>query len=201
MAFATVIVSASEPASLEVFLAQEGDEHQETGTAAEEEPPNPILPVGKEIAWGFGSFLVLFVLMRYVLLPKVKAGMDARAQHIAGDHATAEQLMAEAEAEVADYQAQVTAIRAEGQSRIDAARAEVEAERQSRLAEVNARLGQRRAEAAAEVEAAKQAAMGQVADAVAEITAAAAARVLGREVDPAKVRAAVDEVVSAGVTG
>ena len=200
MAFATVIVSASEPASIEVFLAQE-DEHQETGTEAAEEPPNPILPVGKEIAWGFGSFLVLFVLMRYVLLPKMKAGMDARAQRIAGDHATAEQLLAQAEAEVTEYQAQVAAIRAEGQSRIDAARAEVEAERQARLGEVNATLGQRRADAAAEVEVAKQAAMGQVAEAVAEITDTAAARVLGRRVDPAKVRAAVDEVVSAGVTG
>jgi F-type H+-transporting ATPase subunit b len=201
VAFATVIVSASEPASVEVFFAQEGTEHQETGTTSEEEPPNPILPVGKEIAWGFGSFLVLFVLMRYVLLPKVKAGMDARAQHIASDHATAEQLTTEAEAEVAEYQSQLTAIRAEGQSRIDAARAEVEAERRSRLGEVNARLGQQRAEAAAEVEAAKQAAMGQVADAVAEVTVAAAARVLGRDVDRARVRTAVDEVVSAGVTG
>ena len=214
MAIATVILSAS---GVEVaFAAQEAEDEEgvESQTGAEtqpptgseaaeetEEAPNPILPVGKEIAWGLGSFLVLFLLMRYLLFPKVRQGMAARSDRIASDLAEAERVRAQAEAEVAEYQAQVAAIRAEGQVRVDAARAQLDRERQARLAEVNARLAGLREQSAAEVEAAKQAAMRQVVDAVADVAGTAAARVLGRPVDPVAVRRSVDEVVQAGVAG
>ena len=49
-----------------------------TTTASTEEAPNPILPVGSEMAWGLGSFLVLVLLMRVWLFPKLKKGTDAR---------------------------------------------------------------------------------------------------------------------------
>ena len=205
MAVATLILSAS---GLEVVFGQEaedeGEETEVTETQAqtgEGEAPNPILPVAKEIAWGLGSFLVLFVLIRYLLCPKVRRGMDARSDRIARDLAEAERVRAQAEAEVVEYQAQVAAIRADAQVRVDAARAQLDRERQARLAEVNARLAGLREQSAAEADAAKQAAMSQVVDAVADVAGAAAARVLGRPVDPTSVRRSVDEVVQAGVAG
>ncbi|MEY3588805.1 MAG: hypothetical protein RJA47_1401, partial [Actinomycetota bacterium] len=40
----------------------EGETHSEVKTA-----PNPIAPETKELAWAAGSFIVLFVLMRFFL--------------------------------------------------------------------------------------------------------------------------------------
>ena len=39
----------------------------------------PIMPEVKELIWGFGSFVVLAVVLRYVLFPKVRAGKIGRA--------------------------------------------------------------------------------------------------------------------------
>ncbi len=40
----------------------------------------PIAPEMKELVWGFGSFIVMFLILRYVLYPKLNKGMDARAE-------------------------------------------------------------------------------------------------------------------------
>ncbi len=200
MAPATVATAVTAPGVVHVLFAaqtDEGDQGTETTTSTEK-APNPILPIGKEIAWGFGSFLVLFVLMRYWLFPRIKKGMDARAQRVRTDLATAEQVTAQAEAEVADYERQVHAIRVEAHTRVEAARATLDAERQARLAEVTGRLNERRARAAEDTEAARRAALGHIAEAVADVAGSAATRVLGRPADPATVRRVADEVVGAG---
>ncbi len=58
---------------------------QDSSTATTtKEPPNPILPVGSEMIWGLGSFLLLVVLMRVALFPKLKKGMDAAPRQGAG---------------------------------------------------------------------------------------------------------------------
>ena len=38
------------------------------------EGPSPIAPELKEIAWGAGSFIVLALLMRFFLFPRLQAG-------------------------------------------------------------------------------------------------------------------------------
>lgn len=204
MAFTATVNAVTFRVSLssEDVEEEEGTEGTEAeGTEEEATPPNPILPVGKEIIWGFGSFLVLLAIVRYALFPAIKRGMDARAARITGDLATAEQVTAEAEAEVAEYQAQVQAIRAEGQTRVDAARAQLDSERQARLGEVSMRISERRARAAEDVDAARRAALGQVTESVADVAASATALVLGRSADPALVRRIADEVVGASTDG
>ena len=73
-------------------------------TTEEDKGPSPIAPELKELAWGAGAFVVLRVLMRFVLFPKVKKGMDARYGMIRGDHETADAVRAAAAAEVAAYE-------------------------------------------------------------------------------------------------
>ena len=51
---------------------------QETGTTEPDEGPSPIQPEVKELVWGAGSFIVLLILVRLFLYPKIKKGMDAR---------------------------------------------------------------------------------------------------------------------------
>ncbi len=75
--------------------------------------PGPIVPEVKELIWGAGSFVVFALLMRFILFPKLKKGMDARYASIRDGHESADRLRTTARAEVADYENQVAAIRAE----------------------------------------------------------------------------------------
>jgi F-type H+-transporting ATPase subunit b len=155
----------------------------------------PILPEAKEVIWGFGSFIVLAVVLRYVLFPKVRAGMTARYDSIQGDFEKAETLTASARAEVSEYEAQVASVRSDAQGRVDAARATLEGERNEQLTAANARIAEKRAAATAEVEAARQAASSQVAAAVSDVAARAGELAAGKAPSADVVSAAVNEAM------
>ena len=191
-----VVSQAGGLAEVRVVLQQEGEGSTEATT--EEEPPNPILPVGKEIIWSFATFMLLFLIMRYFLYPRLKKGMDARYAHIRGQLEEAESVRASAEAEVARYQAALAEVRAQASSRIDVARRQLEGERQQRLGEVNAGIGEEKARVAESVDAARQSAMGQVEQAVGDVATSLAERALGAPVDEAAAREAAAEAVRAG---
>jgi F-type H+-transporting ATPase subunit b len=163
--------------------------------------PNPILPEPREIAWGGGSFLVLFLLLRLWLYPSVKKSMDLRAAKVSGDLASADQARASVEAERQGYTARLAAARAEGAQAMEAARAEVEAVRAQRIGALNTELAQQRAVATEEMEAAQASAQASLADTVAQLATQAASKVLGRPLDVAANRAIVDEYLRAGATG
>jgi F-type H+-transporting ATPase subunit b len=196
-----VVSQAGARPEARVVLQQEGGGGTGTTTETEtaKQPPNPILPVGKEMAWAFGTFLALFLVMRYVLYPRLKRGMDARYQFIRGQLEKADAVRAAAEGEAAQYQAAVAEVRAQAASRIDAARQELESVRQQRLTEVNAEIGEQRAAAADAAEEARRAALGQVELAVGDVAASVAERALGAPVDRTVAEAAAAEVVRAGV--
>jgi F-type H+-transporting ATPase subunit b len=170
-----------------------------TTTTTAEEAPNPILPVGNETWWGLGSFLVLLVLMRLWLFPKVKKGMVARNAKIQGDLDEAERIREEAASDVAQYHAALAEARGEAARILEVARHEVDADRTAKVSAANARIAEQRAAAAAELEAARVAALGQVEDIVVEVASSAAERLLGKPVDRVAVRPMVSEVVRAEV--
>lgn len=157
----------------------------------------PILPEAKEVIWGFGSFVVFAVVLRYWLYPKLRDGMTARYESIRGDFDKAETLTASARAEVAEYEAQVASVRADAQGRVEAARATLEAERTDKVTAVNARLAEKRAAATAEVEAARAAASSQVAEAVASVASRAGELAIGKAPSDAVVSAAVNNAMGA----
>jgi F-type H+-transporting ATPase subunit b len=166
-------------------------------TTSEKKAPNPILPVWKEVFWGFGSFIVLLVVVRFALFPRMKKGMEARYESIRSNIESAEATRAAAEGEIADYQAELARIRIEGNQRVDAARRDLEAQRATRLEEVNAHIRTQRARAAAENETAKAAALSNVEETVTEVATSGAERVLGRPVDRDGARSIVRDVLSA----
>ena len=57
--------------------------------------PSPIAPEMKELAWTAGAFVLFAVLMRLVLYPRLKSGMDARYAGIRGGHEGADAARAE----------------------------------------------------------------------------------------------------------
>jgi F-type H+-transporting ATPase subunit b len=166
-------------------------------TTTEDAGPSPIAPEVKELAWGAGSFIVLFVLMRLVLFPRLKQGMDARYGKIRGDHDTADATRAEAKAELAAYEVELATVKAEARQRVDAARQTLEGERTEALAAANVQIAARRAEAMAAAEAAKAAAAGHIQAAVADVSSRAVELATGRRPD----ESAVIDVVSALMTG
>jgi len=172
------------------------EEHE---VALPEKDLNPIFPEPKEILWGFGSFVVFALLMRFWLFPKLKKGMDARYASIRSGHERAQQDREAAQAEVAEYQQALAVVRAEANSRIEAARTTLDAERQDRLAVVNAEIAQRRTAAAADADAARAAAHEQVQAAVGSVVARATELAVGKRPSPDLVEAAVAETMSVGV--
>jgi F-type H+-transporting ATPase subunit b len=178
------------------FPLEEGVESEEPC----ETGPSPIAPEVKELAWGAGSFIVLALLMRFFLYPRLKKGMDARYAHIRGAHEQADTARASARAEVAEYESALATVKAEANERVEAARQTLEAERTARLLEVNAAIGSKREAAAAETQAAHDAVRGDIATAVADVTARTIELSTGSAPDSAQVRSAVDQTMSAGVS-
>ena len=171
--------------------------------AAEEEVPesdlNPIAPEAKEFLWGMGAFAVMAIVLRYVLYPKLKKGMDARAESIRADREAAEAVTASARADVAEYEAQVATLRSEAQQGVEGARASLVAVRAVRLAAANAVFADQRAGAMAEVDAARAAAQGDVEAAVIDVVNRAAELATGRSVDRSNVESTVRGVMGAEV--
>lgn len=181
----TVVATDSSVAPL-MAASSAGSETTATATA-----PNPIAAENKELAWTAGSFFVLLVVMRYVLFPKLKKGMTDRYSAIRSNVEGADKVKADAQADVAQYEAAVAAARAEAATRIDAARETLDKERAAKLAEVNSRIAARRSEADAATAAARAAAQGEIAAAVTAVATRAAELATGRPADSAAVQQAV----------
>ena len=198
MLTAVATVSAYDAVTV-LIAAEEGGEGEEAHAELPEDDLNPIFPELKEVVWGFGSFVVFAVLLRYVFYPKLRRGMDARYNAIRGGHEQAEQVTDDAREAVARYEAQLAGIRAEAQQRIEAARATLEAERSEQLGAANARIAEKRAAAATQAEQARQAAQADVEAAVRAVASRAGELATGRTPDPQVVNDAVAAVMSAGV--
>lgn len=212
----TAVVTRGSQIEVRFVAAEEGEgEHTEVdcefpleeepvGEATEghapcEEGPSPIAPEVKELAWGAGSFIVLALLMRFFLFPRLKKGMDARYAHIRGGHEQADHARAAARAEVSEYESALATVKAEANERVDAARHTLETERTARLAEVNAAIAAKREAAAAEAEAAREAVRGDVAAAAADVTARTIELATGKVPDADTIRNAVEQSMTAGV--
>ncbi|HWM21731.1 MAG TPA: ATP synthase F0 subunit B [Ilumatobacteraceae bacterium] len=176
--------------------SEEGEAHSDVEP---KDGPSPIAPELKELAWGAGAFVVFAVLMRLVLYPRMKTGMEARYASIRAGHENADATRVAARAEVSEYQAQLAAVRAEAAARVDVARQTLEAERQERLAEANARIAERRSEAVARVEAEREAARAQIEEAVAGLVSNITELATGKQPDDALVSGAVSSAMTAAV--
>lgn len=206
----TAVVTRGTQIEVAFVAAEEGEEHSpvdcefplEEGEVSEypcQEGPSPIAPEIKELAWGAGSFIVLALLMRFVLFPRLKSGMDARYAHIRDGHEQADNARAAARAEVSEYESALATVRAEANERIDAARHTLETERTARLAEVEAAIAAKRQAAAVETAAAREAVQVDVTTAAADVTARTIELATGTTPDAAAVRSAVERSMNAGV--
>lgn len=184
--------------SVEVRFVAAGEGENSQSDVPPKDGPSPIAPETKELAWSAGAFIIFAVLMRLVLYPRLKSGMDARYAGIRSGHEQADATRASARAEVAEYQTQLATVKSEANERIDVARRTLEQERTVRLAEVNARIGERRQEMLAMADEARLAARPDVENAAADVAARVVELATGRRPDDDVVQRAVADSMMEG---
>lgn len=170
-------------ATLMLAAAQVGGELTGAEQAVTQEPKNPILPTSSEIVWGAITFFILWALMKYVLLPPIMKGIEARAEKIRTDEARAEAAQAEADRLLEEYEASLVTTKAEAVRITEDARAKAEADRREKVAVAEAEAAEIRSRAAHEVADAKAAAKAELTSSITSIAVGAAETVVGRPLD------------------
>jgi F-type H+-transporting ATPase subunit b len=155
-------------------------------------PQLQLVNFAPQIVWLAIVFVVLYLLMSRIALPKVGDVIDTRARKLDGDLGQAAELRARAEATRKSYETALAQARTQAQSSVaelQANLARVAAERQAALAQ---RLTAEGKAAEGRIAEAKQVAMGGLRQTAAELAVAAALKLTGAAPAPEQVVRAVD---------
>jgi F-type H+-transporting ATPase subunit b len=166
--------------------------------AAHEKGPFP--PFQKEhfasqLVWLVLSFVVLYVLLWKLVLPRVGAILSARRGHIEADLAEAARAKADSEAALAAYEKSLADARANAQTIAAKTHAELAARSESRRKQLEAGLGAKLAEAEKAIEGTKAAAMKNVRGIAIDAASAIVERLTGAAPARPAVERAVDQAI------
>lgn len=141
-------------------------------------------------------FLIVLGVLWAFVVPPLRSVMQERQRNIQGGAEASEEAAAMLAAAHAEAAAVVDAARSDARAKIEAATAEADEERQRMLAGAQAEHDRILAETQASVAASMQEARARLALEVPDLAASVASAALGRELDPARHRALVEEVVA-----
>jgi F-type H+-transporting ATPase subunit b len=144
-----------------------------------------------QIVWLLIIFVVLYLLLARVFLPRVGGTMEARDQRIAGDMEEARALRDQAEAEARAAEAEMAEARSRAARTAAEAKARSAAEAAERQALLEAELGKKLAAAEASIRTARDQAMGQVHGIAADTATAIAEKLTGQAASPAELEQAL----------
>jgi F-type H+-transporting ATPase subunit b len=148
-----------------------------------------------QLVWLAITFILLYVLMSRVGLPRVAAVLEQRRSKISGDLGAAERLKGDAEKAIATYEAALAKGRSEAQGIVAKLREQSRAEAASRRATLDSEMAQKSRAAEAAVTAAKNTALANLKGVAVETSRAAVGRLIGTEVSAATAEAAVDQAL------
>jgi F-type H+-transporting ATPase subunit b len=188
----------------EEFALAEEEEHGEEGETLEgeeghsepEEAPNPVIPELNHLIWALGSFLALWALMKFVLLPPLMKLREERENKVREDREAVDRARAAIGQVQAEYDASLSKARSDADSVIDAARAEAGEHRAAVIGDVTNEIADLRASAAGDLDTSRNAAIGSMRGDVGDIAVAAASAVLGKNLDRAEQQAAIDAALT-----
>lgn len=142
-----------------------------------------VTPATPEIVWGGIAFLiVLGVLMKFAF-PALKKGLKARSDQISEDLEAASRAREEAEAEAAQYRAQIGDARSEGNVIVEEARADAERIRREVVARAEAEAADIRERAQEDIRLAQERAVSDLRAQVADLSIGLAEKVVERNLD------------------
>jgi F-type H+-transporting ATPase subunit b len=173
-----------------------------TPTTGTEVPqgPGPFPPFQKEtfasqLFWLALAFVLLYVLMAKVALPRVGSILQARRDQIARDLAEAQRFRDESEAALAAYEKALADARGRAQTIAAETRDQLMREAETRRKALEAELNAQLAEAESTIAAAKTAAMQNVRDVAMDSAAAIVERLIGTVPSPSSVAQAVERAL------
>ena len=148
-----------------------------------------------QLFWLLISFVLLYLLMARLGLPRVGHILTQRRGRIDGDLEKAGQMKAEAEAVIAAYERALAEARAQAQQTLKETTERLNAQSAERQRQVAEKLAGETAAAERRIEAAKTAALADLRNVAVDVARAAAAKLSGAEIDAGGATAAVDAVL------
>lgn len=148
-----------------------------------------------QLVWLAITFLVLYILMSRLILPRVTSVLDQRAERIQGNLEKAEKLKEDAAAVLAAYQKAIADARAQAQAAMVQAAHDIAAETHRREAEFGKKLAEMTSAAEARIKEAKAEALAQVHNIASDVAANMAGKLIGAPVHASAAKLAVDAVL------
>ena len=145
-----------------------------------------------QLIWLVITFVVLYLILWRVALPRIAEVMDERQRRITDGLEEAERLKAEAETAIQEYETALAQARAKAHDTATLARDRAAREVQARRAALQAELATEMAAAEARIAESRQAALANLRDVAIETAQAVTARLIGSEPSAAAAAAALD---------
>jgi F-type H+-transporting ATPase subunit b len=152
-----------------------------------------------QLFWLAVTFVVLYILMSWVGLPRLTAAIEARRQRREEDLARAAQLRSEAEAANAAFQRTMAEARAQAQAVLKETSDRLAAEAAERQRAVAAALAQQVDEAERRITATKQQALAEVRGIAVDVGRSVVEKLTGAAPSEARVATVVDQVLAGSV--
>lgn len=149
-----------------------------------------------QLLWLAVTFIILYVLMKRLALPRVEAAIETRRNRLDDDLAQAARLKSEAEAMIAAYQKALAEARADAQARMRETRERLAAEAAERQRQINEILAGQIAAAERDVAAARERAVADLRGIAVDVGRSIAEKLTGLPADQRAVAAAVDSILA-----
>lgn len=158
-------------------------------------PPFQSQTFASQLVWLAIAFVLLYVLMAKLALPRVGSIIESRQKHIEDDLADASRLKGESDAAVAAYEKALADARNRAQVIANETRERQAAEAEARRKTLDNELNNKLTEAEKAIAATKQAAMGNVRGIAEDATRAIVERLIGQAPNEKAVAAAVADAL------
>jgi F-type H+-transporting ATPase subunit b len=182
------------PAYAEEAAPASGEVHTETGVAPGHHaafPPFDPKTFPSALLWLVITFVIFYIVMQKVLIPRVGGILENRHARIAQDVEEAARLQAEADAAIETYESELAAARARSNAIGAAARADAKAKAEAERRSIEADLAEMVKAAEARIAEIKARAFADVGTVAEEAASAVIAQLIGSPASQTEVAAAV----------